>query len=68
MLAKGRLLGLQFSALFEENRYLDLADHAVKMAQKLQEGMEQEGISFFVKTTTNQIFPIFEQKLLEQMA
>ncbi len=68
MLAKGRLLGLQFSVLFEENRYLNLADHAVKMAQKLQEGMEQEGISFFVKTTTNQIFPIFEQKLLEQMA
>lgn len=68
MLAKGRLLGLQFSVLFENNRYLSLADHAVKMAQKLQKGMEEEGISFFVKTTTNQIFPIFEQPLLELMA
>lgn len=68
MLAKGRLLGLQFSVLFENNRYLELADHAVKMAQKLQKGMEELGISFFVKTTTNQIFPIFEQSLMERMA
>lgn len=68
MLAKGRLLGLQFSTLFENNRYFDLARHAVKMAQKLQQGMENAGISFFVKSTTNQIFPIFEHSLMDKMA
>jgi len=68
MLAKGRLLGIQFAVLFQQNRYLDLAKHAVAMAQRLQQGMEQLGIPFLVKSTTNQIFPIMEQRLIDQMA
>lgn len=62
MLAKGRLLGLQFKALFQNQVYLKNARHAVKMAQKIQQAMQKKGIPFFALTSTNQIFPILDQK------
>lgn len=68
MLAKGRLLGIQFRTLFQDDLYFKLAQHAVSMAQKLQKGMEEAGISFFVKSTTNQIFPIFDTNLFNAMS
>ena len=44
MLAKGWLLGVQFAALFEGNRYIEIAAHANRMAQKLQDAMEACGL------------------------
>ena len=67
MLAKGWLLGVQFAALFEGNRYIEIAAHANRMAQKLQDGMEACGLPFFIKTTTNQIFPILPNMLIEEL-
>lgn len=67
MLAKGRLLGVQFSALMEEDRYFAYAKHANAMAQKLQTAMKEQGISFMITSSTNQIFPILENSKIQQL-
>lgn len=67
MLAKGRLLGLQFATLFEENRYFTIAKHANKMATLLQNAFEDCDIPLFCKTTTNQVFVILENELIAQL-
>ena len=67
MLAKGWLLGIQFQTLFQDNLYLELASHANQLAQRLQSGMEALGIPFFIKTTTNQIFPILTKEQIHTL-
>ena len=67
MFAKGRLLGLQFQALFTDDLYFRLARHANAMAAKLREGLTEKGYPFFVDSPTNQIFPILPKALLEAL-
>ena len=67
MLAKGRLLGIQFQAILEKGRYLDNARHANALAQTLQTGIAALGYSFLVESPTNQIFPIFPDTLLRKL-
>lgn len=67
MLAKGRLLGIQFYELMNGTVFFDLAKHANAMAQKLQDAFLQLNCPLFVKTTTNQIFPIFDDEILAEM-
>ena len=67
MLAKGRLLGIQFLTLMEHDLYLPLAKHANDMAQKIQQTMFSCGVKFFVETPTNQIFPILSNSLIEAL-
>lgn len=67
MLAKGWLLGIQFEELMKDNVYLDLAAHANVLAQKMQDSLEKLGVPFFIKTSTNQIFPIFSNKILAEI-
>ena len=58
MLAKGRLLGVQFLAYFENDLWLSMGKHAVEQAQTLADGLEKKGFKFYVNSPTNQIFPI----------
>lgn len=58
LLAKGRLLGIQFDELFKDTLYFDLARHANLMAERLTEGMKSLGYTFLTDSPTNQIFPI----------
>ena len=67
MLAKGRLLGIQFQTILEKNRYLDNARHANALAQTLQTGIAALGYSFLVDSPTNQTFPIFPDALLQEL-
>ena len=67
MLAKGRLLGIQFAELFRDDLYFDLARHAVEQAQRLQKGLEELGFPFMLKSPTNQIFPIFPDELIHKL-
>lgn len=67
MLAKGRLLGIQFAELFRDDLYFDLARHAVTLAQRLQKGIEELGYPFMLKSSTNQIFPVFPDELIHQL-
>lgn len=67
MLAKGRLLGLQFEALFTENLYLEISKHAVRLADRLREAFADAGYPMLVKNGTNQLFPILPDGLLEEL-
>ena len=67
MLAKGRLLGLQFSALMEDNLYFEIASHAVRLADQIRATLDKIGVPYLVPGTTNQIFPILPDSFLEEL-
>ncbi|MDO5517106.1 MAG: aminotransferase class I/II-fold pyridoxal phosphate-dependent enzyme [Clostridium sp.] len=67
LLAKGRLLGIQFAELFKDDLYFEIADHANKMAEILQNAIKELNYSFLIDSPTNQIFPIFPNKILEKL-
>ena len=58
MLAKGRLLGVQFCALMEDDLYFKISAHADRLADRLRDTFKELGYSFFMENTTNQLFPI----------
>lgn len=68
LLAKGRLLGIQFLELFKDDLYFKLAKHANTMAMKIAHAIEANGYSFLTPSTTNQIFPILPKELLEKLS
>lgn len=59
MLAKGRLLGLQFATLFTGNLYFDIAQHAIDEAMRIKAALQAKGFGFLIDSPTNQQFPIF---------
>lgn len=67
MLAKGWLLGIQFLGLFEDGAFYRLAEHANRMAEKIRICLKGQKIELFVENQTNQIFPILEDRLLENL-
>lgn len=67
LLAKGRLLGIQFLTLFRDDLYFKLADHANKMAMKISAAVGECGYSLLVNSTTNQIFPILPKAIIEKL-
>ena len=68
MLAKGRLLGVQFDALMTDNLYFDISAHAVTLADQIRSCLDELGYSYLVPGITNQIFPILPDALLEELA
>ena len=68
MLAKGRLLGLQFDVLMTDNLYFDIAAQAVAQADRIRQVLDRAGVTYLVPGTTNQIFPILSDALLAQLA
>ncbi len=68
MLAKGRLLGVQFEALMEDNLYLTISEHADKLADKIRDTLDEIGVNYLVPGITNQIFPILSDALLSELA
>lgn len=67
LLAKGRVLGIQFLELFRDNLYFDLATHANSMAYKLRDGLKEAGVSFLSESPSNQIFPIFTNEVVQEL-
>ncbi len=67
MLAKGRLLGIQFMTLFEENRYFEIAAHAARLAEKMKKELTEMGVPFYIDSPSNQQFPILPDSVLEQL-
>ena len=65
MLAKGRLLGLQFDTLFTDGLYYKISSHAVSLAKKIRSAFEEKNIPLYFDSPTNQQFPILTD---EQMA
>ena len=66
-LAKGRLLGIQYEALFTDGLYFKIADHAVKAAFRIAEALENAGVKFLAKPESNQIFPIFTDEQIKKI-
>jgi len=67
LLAKGRLLGIQFLELFRDDLFFELAEHANKMAGLLREGLQKENIEFLIDSPTNQIFPILPNERIQKL-
>ncbi len=68
LLAKGRLLGIQFLELMKNDLYFDLAKHANRQAMKMKKVMQERGVQFLSDTYTNQIFPILSDQLIEKLS
>ncbi|WP_288458139.1 aminotransferase class V-fold PLP-dependent enzyme [uncultured Chryseobacterium sp.] len=68
LLAKGRLLGIQFLELMKNDLYFDLAKHANSQAMKMKNAMKERGVQFLSDTYTNQIFPILSHDLIEKLS
>ena len=62
LLAKGRLIGIQFEALFEDDLYFENARHANKQAMKIRKAFTDSHIPFLFESFTNQQFPILTQE------
>ena len=56
LLAKGRMLGIQFDTLFTDDLYMNISRHAIEMAELMRSIFREKGYEFFMETTTNQIF------------
>lgn len=68
LLAKGRLLGIQFLELMKDDLYFELAAHANQQAMKIKKAMKERGVQFLSDTYTNQIFPILSNSLIEKLS
>lgn len=68
MLAKGRLLGIQFLTLFEDGLYFEVSQHAVSLALKIRDAFRAKGFPFLVDSPTNQQFPILDNATMERLA
>lgn len=68
MLAKGRLLGLQFETLFTDNLYFDLAKHAIDEAMRIKQALLTKGYQFMKESPTNQQFPILTNAKYEELS
>lgn len=67
MLAKGWLLGTQFEALLENELYFEISAHADRLADQIRQTIDALGYSYVTETTTNQIFPILPDAVLEEL-
>lgn len=67
LLAKGKLLGIQFYELFKDNLFYDLASHANELAFLLSDKMKELGIKFLIKSESNQVFPILPNEVIEKL-
>ena len=65
LLAKGRIIGIQFCTLFTENLYFEIAEKANKLAMQIHNAFAKKGIEFLYDSSTNQQFPILSNHEIE---
>ena len=68
LLAKGRLLGIQFDTLFTDDLYFKIAKNAIDTAEVLKKGLADKGYKFYLDSPTNQQFIVLENDKLEKLA
>ena len=66
LLAKGRLLGIQFDELFRDDLYLRIGKSAVMAADRIQKALQEKGYRLYFESPTNQVFCIMENRALER--
>lgn len=67
MMAKGRLMGLQFLALFEDGLYYEIGRWENRMAARLRAGIEKAGYALFTDSRTNQLFVALPDAILNKL-
>lgn len=67
LLAKGRVLGVQFETLFTEDLYFKIGRHAILMAEEMKKIFVKHGCRFFLESPTNQQFIILENEQMEKL-
>ena len=67
LLAKGRILGIQFDTLFTDDLYFKISRHAIDMAMKLKKGLLERGYALYMDTATNQQFVLLDDSRLEAL-
>lgn len=68
LLAKGRVLGLQFDTLFTDGLYMQISRHAIEMAYKVREILKEKGLPFFIDSPTNQQFVIIDNDRYKKLS
>ena len=68
VIAKGALIGLQFDALFTNDLYFRLSEHAIKMAMQMKEIFRSKGYQFLVDSPTNQQFVIIDNVQVDKLS
>lgn len=68
MLAKGRLLGIQFLAMFEDELYYRLGEHADEQAMRIKHALIEAGCNFSFSSSTNQQFPVLSDAKLKKLS
>ncbi len=67
LVAKGRLLGVQFDTLFSDGLYFEISRHAIEMAEKLKDIFIARGVKFFIDSPTNQQFVVLGNEVIEKL-
>lgn len=67
LLAKGRLLGIQFDVLFTNDLYLQISKNAIQAAEALKSIIKEKGYPFYLESPTNQQFILLENSRLEKL-
>ena len=68
VLAKGRLLGLQFEAMFTSGLYYRVCKHGIDTAMQIKEALAERGIEFLVNSPTNQQFVILTREMFDAIS
>ena len=68
LLAKGRLLGIQFDALFTDGLYAHIGNIAIKAADRIRCALAENGYQLCFDSPTNQVFCILEDSVMEKLA
>lgn len=67
MLAKGRILGIQFEELFKDNLYFDISRKAVEQAERIKKAFLSKGYKLWIDSPTNQQFPILPKDAINKL-
>lgn len=67
LLAKGRLMGIQFRELFRDNLFFELADHANQLAGKIRRALQDLGCQSLLVSPANLIFPILPNRVIAEL-
>jgi threonine aldolase len=68
LLAKGRLLGVQFDALFTDKLYLNIGKNAIVQADRIRAALKAKGYPFAIASPTNQIFVVLDAAKKQALA
>ena len=67
LMAKGRLVGIQFDSLFTDNLYFDISRHAIDMAEKMKTMFRSKGVNFYLDSPTNQQFVVLDNETVKRL-